>query len=64
MTTYHLLFNEETNRLVIHSDSIQGYRIESSVEASSWIEAKKLLDFELTTMQQMMLDERKLKEAA
>lgn len=58
MTAFHLLYNEETNRLVIHDNTLRGYEIQSTVRASCWIEAKKKLGFELTPLQSEMLDRK------
>ena len=59
MKNYYLLFNEKTNRLVIDScKSLPGYVVQRHTKASCWIEAKKLLGFELTALQQEMLNEK------
>lgn len=65
MKTYYLLFNEKTNRLVIDScKSLAGYVVQNKVSASCWIEAKKLLGFELTPLQQEMLNEKNNRDKA
>lgn len=59
LITYYLLWHPGTNRLVIDKDSsLHGYKVEKKVAAHSWIEAKKKLGFELTPLQQRMLDEK------
>lgn len=54
--TFYLLWNEITNRMVIDRVKVTGYEIQKETRAKSWVEAKKLLGFELTPMQQRMLD--------
>ena len=53
---YYLLWNKTTNRMMIDSRTHAGWKNEKSVEASCWIEAKKLLGFELSPLQQRLLD--------
>ena len=55
---YYLLWNKQTNRMMIDSHTHAGWKKENSIEASCWIEAKKLFGFELTPLQQRMLDEK------
>ena len=65
MKNYYLLFNEKTNRLVIDScKSLPGYVVQRHTKASCWIEAKKLLGFELTALQQEMLNEKNNRDSA
>ena len=45
-------------RLIIDTKVIDGCGIAGEVDAGSWIEAKKLLGFELTPTQEMMLEIR------
>jgi hypothetical protein len=54
--TYLLLWNEVTNRMVIDIIKITGYEVQKETQAASWIEAKKKFGFELTPLQQRMLD--------
>ena len=56
--TYFLLWNKQTNRMMIDACMHAGWKKENSVEASCWIEAKKLFGFELSPLQQRMLDEK------
>lgn len=55
---YFLLWNKQTNAMVIDTRVRTGWKTENKVEASSWIEAKKLLGFELSPLQQRLLDEK------
>lgn len=55
---YFLLWNKQTNAMVIDTRVRAGWKTENKVEASSWIEAKKLLGFELSPLQQRLLDEK------
>lgn len=56
MTTFHLLWHPDTNRLVIDGRILPGYESQKTVRASSWIDAKKRLGFELTALQNEMLN--------
>jgi beta-N-acetylglucosaminidase len=56
MNTYHLLWHPETNRLVIDDHIIDGYESQKTTRAVSWIDAKKRFSFELTPLQQEMLN--------
>lgn len=56
MNTYHLLWDPITNRLVIEQRKLNGYESQKTVRASCWIDAKKKLGFELTALQQEMLN--------
>lgn len=56
MTTFHLLWHPDTNRLVIGGRILPGYESQKTVRASSWIDAKKRLGFELTALQNEMLN--------
>lgn len=54
--TYHLLWNEKTNVLRIDNRLHDGWVVEKSTKANSWLEAKKKLCFKLTPFQQELLD--------
>lgn len=56
MNTYHLLWHPETNRMVIDDHIIKGYESQKTTRAASWIDAKKRFGFELTPLQQEMLN--------
>lgn len=56
MNTYHLLWHPGTNRLVIEQRILSGYESQKTVRASSWIDAKKRFGFELTALQEEMLN--------
>lgn len=53
---YYLLWHPKTNRLVIDKAKLVGYEVQKKTDAGCWIEAKKKLGFELTALQQEMLD--------
>ena len=56
MTTYHLLWHPGTNRLVIEGRILPEYESQRTVRASCWIDAKKKFGFELTALQEEMLN--------
>ena len=51
---YYLLYNETTNRLVIHNKAWHGWKIQKTTIARSWIDAKKRFGFELTALQELI----------
>lgn len=56
---FYLLWNEATNRLVIdRSKDLKGYVVQKETTASCWIDAKRKFGFELTPLQQEMLNEK------
>lgn len=55
---YYLMDSVAEQRLIIDTKVIDGCGIAGEVDAGSWIEAKKLLGFELTPTQEMMLEIR------
>ena len=57
MKTYYLQFNEDIPHKMISSERNPEYMIENSVDAESWVEAKRLLGYDLTVEQEIMLEE-------
>lgn len=56
---FYLLWNEATNRIVIdRSPDLKGYAVQKETTASCWIDAKRKFGFELTPLQQEMLNEK------
>ena len=53
---YHLLWNEKTNALRIDNRLHDGWIVEKSTKANSWLEAKKKFNFASTPFQQEILD--------
>ena len=54
--TYHMLWSSDTNRIIIHTTVLSGYISQRTVRASCWIAAKKKLGFDLTPLQEEMLN--------
>jgi len=56
---FFLLTEQQTGRLVIDSDNkLCGHIVERETTASCWIDAKRKFGFELTPLQQVLLDEK------
>ena len=55
MTQYFLLDSDAEKRLIIDDNERAGCSVENTTEEACWIEAKKLLGFELTVLQEAML---------
>ena len=64
MNTFHLLWHPETNRLVIEERILKGYESQKTARATCWIDAKKKLGFELTALQEEMLNAQKVRTEA
>jgi len=58
MKTYHLYEHFPSDRLVICEGTLAESKLERSVNASCWIEAKKKFGFPLTDLQEHMLNEK------
>lgn len=56
MTTFYLLWNEASNRLVIDKEKLKGWTVEKECQAPFWIAAKKEFGFDLTPLQKEMYD--------
>ena len=52
MKTFYLQDCEKQNRMIIHSEELTGCVTDRTTQASSWLQAKKNLGFELTPMQE------------
>lgn len=46
---------EKPDRLIIDTEPHDSYLLVQSVDAKNWLEAKKLMGFELTPTQEMLL---------
>ena len=57
MKTYYLQYNENIPHRMISSQRNSEYLIENSVDAESWVEAKRKLGYDLTVEQELMLEE-------
>lgn len=55
--TYYLQYNAEIPHKMIDSVVDPLYTVENTVEATSWIHAKQLFGYPLTTLQETMLDQ-------
>lgn len=53
----------ERGRLVLAAERLVGAKVEETVEAESWLEAKAKLRYPLTTRQELILDRRKRRAA-
>lgn len=54
--TYHLLWNKRTNRMMIDNRIHDGWVVEKSTKANSWLEAKQKFGLELTPLQKDILN--------
>jgi hypothetical protein len=61
MQTYYLQ-KDEDKRLFIDSDLHPGAELEKTVQAKSWIDAKREFGFHLSVAQLLILEEREAKE--
>ena len=50
---YHLQYNPEIPHIMIDKEHQKGYEIRDSVEATSWIDAKRKLGYQLTYEQEL-----------
>jgi len=50
---YHLQYNPEIPHIMIDKEHQNGYEIRESVEATSWIDAKRKLGYQLTYEQEL-----------
>lgn len=56
---FFLLSENKTGRLVIDANGkLQGCTVQNITTASCWIDAKRKFGFELTPLQQVLLDEK------
>lgn len=56
---FFLLSENKTGRLVIDTDGkSQSHVVQGTMTASCWIDAKRKFGFELTPLQQVLLDEK------
>lgn len=63
MTAYYLQQWEKGGRLIIDSDFPQSaHSVKEAREASCWLEAKKAFGFELSPLQQLLLERFKEKQ--
>ena len=53
---FYLLWNPKTNRIVIDKTALSGHEVQKETNASCWIDAKRKFGFELTALQQEMLN--------
>jgi hypothetical protein len=54
--TYYLQYNDGIPHRMIDTVKNTGYLVENSVDAESWVQAKKLLGYPLTDNQEMILE--------
>ena len=57
MKTYYLQYNDDIPHKMISETRNPEYLIENSVDAESWVQAKRLLGYDLTTTQELMLED-------
>ena len=53
---YFLLWNDQSNRMMIDHRTHPGWKVEKKTEADSWLEAKQKFGMELTTLQKEILN--------
>lgn len=56
MTEFYLQFNPEIPHKMIDSVIHPGYSVENTVKTDKWLRAKKLFGYDLSTLQESMLD--------
>jgi len=56
VTTYFYQIERESGRGILHDTLLPGCTLNSYIEAESWLHAKRALGFELTPLQEELVD--------